>query len=77
MAIYGSQIEEGKTPAQALDAVKTVLGKTAVQPGSGRDALAAFTQGEGDVLISYENEAIKPPRARARTSTTSSPTTTS
>jgi sulfate/thiosulfate transport system substrate-binding protein len=59
MAIYGSQINEGKSPQQALDAVKTVLGKTAVQPGSGRDALAAFTQGEGDVLISYENEAIK------------------
>ncbi len=58
MAIYGSQIEEGKSPSQALDAVKTVLGKTAVQPGSGRDALAAFTQGEGDVLLSYENEAI-------------------
>lgn len=58
MAIYGSQIEEGKTPAQALDAVSTVLGKTTVQPGSGRDALAAFTQGEGDVLLSYENEAI-------------------
>ena len=59
MAIYGSQINEGKSPQQALDAVKTVLSKTAVQPGSGRDALAAFTQGEGDVLISYENEAIK------------------
>ncbi|MFN8162178.1 MAG: sulfate ABC transporter substrate-binding protein [Solirubrobacterales bacterium] len=58
MAIYGSQIEQGKTPDQALAAVKTVLGKTAVQPGSGRDALAAFTQGEGDVLLSYENEAI-------------------
>ncbi|HJX32669.1 MAG TPA: extracellular solute-binding protein, partial [Solirubrobacterales bacterium] len=39
--------------------VKTVLEKTKVQPGSGRDALAAFTQGEGDVLLSYENEAIK------------------
>jgi sulfate/thiosulfate-binding protein len=59
MAIYGSQLHEGKSPQQALDAVKTVLEKTQVQPGSGRDALAAFTQGEGDVLISYENEAIK------------------
>ena len=59
MAIYGSQLHEGKSPQQALDAVKTVLSKTQVQPGSGRDALAAFTQGEGDVLISYENEAIK------------------
>jgi sulfate/thiosulfate transport system substrate-binding protein len=59
MAIYGSQLHEGKSPTQALDAVKTVLEKTKVQPGSGRDALSAFTQGEGDVLISYENEAIK------------------
>jgi len=59
MAIYGSQLHEGKSPQQALDAVKTVLEKTTVQPGSGRDALSAFTQGEGDVLLSYENEAIK------------------
>jgi sulfate/thiosulfate-binding protein len=63
MAIYGSQIEQGKSPTQALDAVKTVLEKTAVQPGSGRDALAAFTQGEGDVLLSYENEAIAAQKA--------------
>jgi sulfate/thiosulfate transport system substrate-binding protein len=59
MAIYGSQIAEGKSPTQALDAVKTVLGKTQAQPGSGADALTAFTQGQGDVLLSYENEAIK------------------
>jgi sulfate/thiosulfate transport system substrate-binding protein len=59
MAIYGSQIAEGKSPTQALDAVKTVLSKTAAQPGSGSDALTAFTQGQGDVLLSYENEAIK------------------
>jgi sulfate/thiosulfate-binding protein len=59
MAIYGSQIAEGKSDAQALDAVKSVLGKTSSQPGSGADALTAFTQGQGDVLLSYENEAIK------------------
>jgi len=59
MAIYGSQLHQGKSPQQALDAVKTVLDKTVVQPGSARDALAAFTQGEGDVLLGYENEAIK------------------
>ena len=58
MAIYGSQIQEGRSPAEALDAVKTVLSKTEVQPASGRDALTAFTQGQGDVLLSYENEAI-------------------
>jgi sulfate/thiosulfate transport system substrate-binding protein len=59
MAIYGTEINEGKSPAQALEAVKTVLEKTEAQPGSARDALAAFTQGEGDVLLGYENEAIK------------------
>jgi sulfate transport system substrate-binding protein len=59
MAVYGSALEEGKSSAQALEAVKTVLEKTEAQPGSARDALAAFSQGEGDVLLTYENEAIK------------------
>jgi sulfate/thiosulfate transport system substrate-binding protein len=59
MAIYGSAIEEGKSPDQALEAVKVVLEKTTAQPGSGRDAFAAFSQGEGNVLLTYENEAIK------------------
>jgi sulfate transport system substrate-binding protein len=59
MAIYGNAINEGKSSDEALADVKTVLEKTVVQPGSARDALAAFTQGEGDVLLGYENEAIK------------------
>ncbi len=59
MAVYGSQLNEGKSPEEALAAVKTLLEKTVAQPGSARDALAAFTQGEGDVLLGYENEAIK------------------
>jgi sulfate transport system substrate-binding protein len=59
MAVYGSQLHEGKSEDEALDAVRTLLEKTVVQPGSARDALAAFSQGEGDVLLAYENEAIK------------------
>ncbi|HEV2856962.1 MAG TPA: extracellular solute-binding protein [Solirubrobacterales bacterium] len=59
MAVYGSALEEGDSPEQALEAVKTVLEKTAAQPGSGRDAFSAFAQGQGDVLLTYENEAIK------------------
>src|SRR5882757_1541216 len=59
MAIYGSAIEEGKSADQALEAVKSVLEKTKAQPGSGRDAFSAFSQGEGNVLLTYENEAIK------------------
>src|SRR3954449_3270367 len=59
MAVYGSALEEGDSPEQALAAVKTVLEQTVAQPGSGRDAFSAFSQGEGDVLLTYENEAIK------------------
>jgi sulfate/thiosulfate transport system substrate-binding protein len=59
MAVYGAAIEEGASPSEALAQVKTVLEKTVAQPGSGRDAFSAFSQGEGDVLLTYENEAIK------------------
>jgi sulfate transport system substrate-binding protein len=59
MAVYGTLINEGSSPDEALEGVKTLLEKTVAQPGSARDALAAFTQGEGDVLLGYENEAIK------------------
>jgi sulfate/thiosulfate transport system substrate-binding protein len=59
MALYGTELHKGKSEAQALDSIKALLEKTVVQPGSARDALAAFTQGEGDVLLGYENEAIK------------------
>jgi sulfate transport system substrate-binding protein len=59
MAVYGAALEEGDSPAQALEAVKTVLEKTVAQPGSGRDAFSAFSQGTGNVLLTYENEAIK------------------
>ncbi|MCW2968416.1 MAG: extracellular solute-binding protein [Solirubrobacteraceae bacterium] len=42
-----------------LPFVKTLLTQhVTVQPKSGRDALQTFTSGQGDVLISYENEAI-------------------
>ncbi|MCB0862044.1 MAG: extracellular solute-binding protein [Solirubrobacterales bacterium] len=58
MAIYGSAIHAGQTPDEALDTVKQVLSQAEVQPASARDALQAFVGGAGDVLISYENEAI-------------------
>lgn len=59
MAVYGSAIEEGASEAEALEAVKKVLEKTEAQPGSGRDAFNAFKEGQGNVLLTYENEAIK------------------
>jgi sulfate/thiosulfate transport system substrate-binding protein len=63
MAAYGSQIKQGKTPAEALAFVQAVLKNTVAQPESGSKATEAFVGGTGDVLISYENEAIKAQQA--------------
>ena len=59
MAIYGSQINEGKSPAEAQDFVKRVLANTSVQDDSARDSLNTFASGKGDVLVGYENDAIQ------------------
>jgi sulfate transport system substrate-binding protein len=58
MAAYGAELAEAKTPAQALDFVKQLLQHTVSLPDSGANATAAFVGGTGNVLISYENEAI-------------------
>src|SRR3954452_19039087 len=58
MAAYGSQIEQGKSDAEATAYLKSLFDNVAVQDKSGRDALTTFTGGKGDVLLSYENEAI-------------------
>jgi sulfate transport system substrate-binding protein len=59
MAIYGSQIQAGKSEAQAQDFVKQVIANTSVQDDSARDSLNTFSSGKGDVLVGYENEAIQ------------------
>jgi sulfate transport system substrate-binding protein len=59
LAAYGGELKEGKTPAQALAYVKTLLTKNvSVQDSSGSAAMQTFAGGKGDVLISYESEAI-------------------
>ena len=59
MAAYGAQLKLGKTPAQALAYLHDLLVKhVKVQDKSGREALQDFIGGNGDVAISYENEAI-------------------
>jgi sulfate/thiosulfate transport system substrate-binding protein len=63
MAAYGAQIKQGKTPTQALGFVQQMLKNTVAQPESGSKATEAFVGGTGDVLISYENEAIKAQQA--------------
>jgi sulfate/thiosulfate transport system substrate-binding protein len=58
MAAYGSQIERGRSPEQALEFLHELLANTPVQDKSAREALQTFAGGKGDVLLAYENEAI-------------------
>jgi sulfate transport system substrate-binding protein len=59
LAAYGAQLELGRSKAQAQAYLQNLLTKhVVVQDKSGRDALQTFAAGKGDVLISYENEAI-------------------
>jgi sulfate transport system substrate-binding protein len=58
MAGYGAELAEGKKPAQAQAYLKKLLSHVAVQDTSGRNATNTFAGGKGDVLLSYENEAI-------------------
>ncbi len=59
MAAYGSQINQGKSPEEALDFVGQILDQTTVLDDSARDSVQTFASGKGDVLIGYENEAIQ------------------
>ncbi|HEY5199298.1 MAG TPA: sulfate ABC transporter substrate-binding protein [Acidothermaceae bacterium] len=58
MAAYGAQIKAGDSDAQATDYLRSLLKNVIVQDASGSKALADFVGGAGDVLLSYENEAI-------------------
>jgi len=64
LAGYGAQLKQGKSPAQALDYVRTLLTKNvSTQPSSASQALATFTTGKGDVLLDYESDAIAAQKA--------------
>jgi sulfate/thiosulfate transport system substrate-binding protein len=58
LAGYGAQLKAGKSPDEARAFLKDLLRHVQVQPASGREAMTTFVGGRGDVLISYENEAI-------------------
>ncbi|MCB0894975.1 MAG: sulfate ABC transporter substrate-binding protein [Nocardioides sp.] len=58
LAAYGSVIADGGDDAAAQDYMTKLFDNVAALPDSGRDATTAFTSGTGDVLLSYENEAI-------------------
>src|SRR5436305_6971328 len=59
MAAYGGALRAGKSPKQAVAYLSELFKKHVVaQPASAREGLQTFLAGKGDVLLSYENEAI-------------------
>jgi len=58
LAAYGSVLADGGSAADADKYMQAFFHNVAALPDSGRDATTAFTGGTGDVLLSYENEAI-------------------
>ena len=63
MAAYGAQLNQGKSPDEALAFLRTLLEHAVAQPGSASDALTTFTNGKGDVLLAYESDSIEAQRA--------------
>src|ERR1700761_928207 len=64
MAGYGAEMKEGKSPAEALAYLRTLLTKNvSVQDSSASAALQTFTSGKGDVLLDYESDAIAAEKA--------------
>jgi sulfate/thiosulfate transport system substrate-binding protein len=59
LAAYGAKSGGGEDPQKGLSYLRELITKhVTVQDKSGREALQDFASGNGDVLISYENEAI-------------------
>ncbi len=58
LAAYGAERRLGKTDKQATDYVKRLFQHVVSQDTSGRNATNTFLAGKGDVLITYESEAI-------------------
>jgi sulfate/thiosulfate transport system substrate-binding protein len=58
MAAYGAQRKQGKSHKQAVDYLYKLFHHVVSQDKSAREALQTFAAGKGDVLITYENEAI-------------------
>ncbi len=64
LAGYGAELKEGKSPAEALDYLKTLLTKNvSVQDSSASAALQTFAGGKGDVLLDYESDALAAKKA--------------
>lgn len=58
LAAYQAQILAGRTEDEAIDYLRRLAARVAVWDRGARDALTTFANGQGDVLIAYENEAM-------------------
>ena len=58
MAAYGAQLRNKKTPKKAIAYLGELFRHVVSQDTSARNALQTFLAGRGDVLLTYENEAI-------------------
>jgi sulfate/thiosulfate-binding protein len=59
LAPYAEKSDGGADPKAGLAYLSKLIGEhIKVQPKSGREATETFLQGTGDVLLSYENEAL-------------------
>ena len=58
IAAYGAQRKLGKSHAKSVQYLQKLYGHVVSQDKSAREALQTFLAGRGDVLLSYENEAI-------------------
>ena len=58
IAAYGAQRKLGKSHAQSVKYLSKLYDHIVSQDKSAREALQTFLAGRGDVLLSYENEAI-------------------
>jgi len=58
LAAYGAQRRLGKSDAQAQAYVKKLFQHVVSQDTSGRNATNTFLSGKGDVLLTYESEAL-------------------
>lgn len=58
LAAYQAQVLAGRTDEEAIDYLTRLAARVAVWDRGARDALTTFANGQGDVLLAYENEAL-------------------
>lgn len=58
LALWNAALKASNNDSQALDFVSKVYRNAPILPETAREATQAFVNGQGDVLLTYENEVI-------------------